>query len=239
VDQYGALADIYDEWSAFMTDDVDFYAGLASEADGPIVELAVGTGRIAVPVAKAIGRPVVGIDNSPAMLERARAAADAAGVELDLREGDMRDLDLDEPAALIYCPYRSVLHLPTWADRRRLFEAVARSLRPGGRFAWNSFVFNHKSAAASDGRARPHVGSDEIWEFIEHTPAESRIDVTVFVGRPGSDPRRITLWWTTKSEWEGLLDVAGLETEALYGWFDRRPFDEDSEEFVWVARKPG
>jgi len=181
---------------------------------------------------------VIGVDNSPAMLERARAAAEAAGVELDLREGDMRDLDLDEPAALIYCPYRSVLHLPTWADRRRLFAAVARSLRPGGRFAWNTFVFDHKRAADSDGRARPHVGSDEIWEFIEHTPAESRIDVTVFVGRPGSDPRRITLWWTTKSEWEGLLDVAALETEALYGWFDRRPFDEDSEEFVWVARKP-
>ena len=238
MDQYAALADVYDEWSAFMTDDIAFYADLAREADGPIVELAVGTGRVAVPVAQATGRPVIGIDSSAAMLERATASAETAGVELDLREGDMRDLQLDEPASLIYCPYRSVLHLPTWADRRRLFEAVARALRPGGRFAWNTFVFNHRSAAESDGRARPHVGSDEIWEFIEHTPAESRIDVTVFVGRPGSDPRRITLWWTTKSEWEGLLDVAGLETEALYGWFDRRPFDEDSEEFVWVARKP-
>ena len=47
----------------------------------------------------------------------------------------------------------------------------------------------------------------------------------------------ISLWWRTRSEWEGLLEIAGLEVEALYGWFDRRPFDESSEEFVWVARK--
>ena len=52
------------------------------------------------------------------------------------------------------------------------------------------------------------------------------------------DGPSISLWWVSRGEWEGLLDVSGLETEALYGWFDRRPFDEESREFVWVARKP-
>jgi SAM-dependent methyltransferase len=238
VDEYAAFADIYEEWSAPMTDDVAFYVELAREADGPVVELAVGTGRVAIPVAQAIGRPVIGIDTSPAMLLKAREGAHATGVELDLREGDMRELSLEEPAALIYCPYRSLLHLSTWTDRRHLFERISSSLAPGGRFAWNVFVFNHASAAAIDGRARRHQGSDQIWELIEHAPAESRIDITVFAGRPGDQPRSITLWWTTKTEWEGLIDVSGLETEALYGWFDRRPFDDDSKEFVWVARKP-
>ena len=134
----------------------------------------------------------------------------------------------DEPAALIYCPYRSLLHLPTWSDRRRTFERIAAALQPGGQFAWNTFVFNHHRAAEIDGRARRHLGSDELWELIEHTPADSRIDITVFTGQPGSEPRRITLWWTTKSEWEGLLGVSGLETEALYGWFDGRPFEGGS-----------
>jgi SAM-dependent methyltransferase len=240
VDPYAAFADIYEEWSApMMTEDVPFYVELAREARGPVVELAVGTGRVAVPVAQAIGRPVIGIDVSAAMLAKAREAAAAAGVELDLREGDMRELSLDEPAALIYCPYRSILHLPTWTDRRRLFVRVSDSLKPGGRFAWNTFVFNHASAAEIDGRARRHLGSDEIWELIEHSPADSRVDITVFMGRPGDQPRRITLWWTTKSEWEGLLEVSGLEIEALYGWFDKRPFDDEAREFVWVARKPG
>jgi ubiquinone/menaquinone biosynthesis C-methylase UbiE len=101
-----AFANRYDEWAAHMTADVAFYVDLARRADGPLVELAVGNGRVAIPVALATGRPVIGVDTSPAMLEQARAGAADAGVELDLRAADMRDLALDEPAALIYCPFR-------------------------------------------------------------------------------------------------------------------------------------
>src|SRR5690349_22085677 len=97
-----AFADRYEEWSAAMTADVPFYVGLAREADGPLVELAVGNGRVAIPVAQATGRRVIGIDSSPAMLARARERALEEGVELDLREGDMRELELEEPAGLIY-----------------------------------------------------------------------------------------------------------------------------------------
>jgi SAM-dependent methyltransferase len=238
MDVYAPFAEIYEEWSAPMTDDVPFYVELAEAADGPVVELAVGTGRVAVPVAKAIGRQVVGIDRSPAMLEKARAAAEAAGVDLELREGDMRELSLDEPAALVYCPYRSLLHLPTWADRRKVFERVAASLAPGGRFAWNAFVFDPHIAVRMDGVARPHLDSERLWEYVAHHPEDNRIDVTAYIGEPGQGSRDLQLWWLTKSEWEGLIDVAGLEVEALYGWFDKQPFDDESREFVWVARKP-
>src|SRR5206468_5846176 len=111
---YEAYAAIYDDWASHMTEDVAFYVELAREADGPVVELAVGNGRVAIPVAQAIGRPMLGIDSSPAMLEQARERAAEAGVELGLREQDMRDFTLDEPAALVYCPFRGLLHLPTW-----------------------------------------------------------------------------------------------------------------------------
>ena len=155
-----AFARRYDEWSAHMTEDVAFYVELAREADGPLVELAIGNGRVAIPIAQATGRSVIGIDSSPAMLEQARARAAVAGVELNLREGDMRELTLDEQAALIYCPSRALLHLPTWADRRRTFERVAASLRPGGRFAWNAFAFDHQIAArwtdSTKTNAAPH-----------------------------------------------------------------------------------
>jgi SAM-dependent methyltransferase len=238
VDPYAPFAEIYEEWSAPMTEDVDFYVELAREADGPVVELAVGTGRVAVPVAKAIGGPVIGLDRSPAMLEKARAAAEQAGVGLELREGDMRDFELDEPAALVYCPYRSLLHLPTWADRRRVFERVAASLASGGRFAWNAFVFDPHIAVRMDGVARPHLDSETLWEYVAHHPEDNRIDITAYVGEPGLGRRDLQLWWLTRSEWEGLIDVAGLEVEALYGWFDRSPFDDESREFVWIARKP-
>src|SRR5665213_3717866 len=127
---YDAWADRYGDWSPSFTADVPFYVGLARDADGPLVELAVGTGRVAIPVAQATGKRVIGIDSSPAMLAQARVRAVEEGVELDLREGDIRELEIEEPAALIYCPGRSLLHLPTWADRRRCFERVAASLRP-------------------------------------------------------------------------------------------------------------
>src|SRR5947207_10283158 len=149
---YDGWADRYGDWSSSSAADVPFYVGLASDADGLLVELAVGTGRVAIPVAQATGRRVIGIDSSPAMLAQARLRAAEEGVQLDLREGDIRELELEEPAALICCPGRSLLHLPTWADRRRCFERVAASLLPNGRFAWNAFAFDHHVAAAIDGQ---------------------------------------------------------------------------------------
>jgi len=222
-----AFARRYDEWSAQMTGDVPFYVGLAREADGPLVELAVGNGRVAIPVAQATGRPVTGIDTWPAMVEQARVRAAEAGVELDLREGDMREFTLDEPAALIYCPFRALLHLPTWADRRRTFERVADSLRPGGRFAWNAFAFHHQVAACLDGQDQ----DEPVPHTTRYAVGDNRIDIVLDNGATSS------LWWATKNEWLGLLDVAGLEVEALFGGFDSQPFDENSGEYVFVARR--
>ena len=220
-----AFATNYERWAADMTEDVPFYVELAREADGPVVELAVGTGRVAIPVARAIGRRVVGIDSSPAMLEQAR---DAGGDLLDLRLGDMRDLELEEPAALVYCPFRALLHLPTWTDRRRVFERVAAGLLPGGRFAWNVFAFDHAIAARLDGLRQ----EEPIPHTLRYAVGDSRIDIVLDSGEASS------LWWGTRNEWLGLVDVAGLEVEALYGWFDRRPYDDESREMVWIGRKP-
>ena len=215
----------YDEWAAGMTEDVPFYVSLAADIDGPLVELAIGNGRVAIPVALATGRTVIGIDSSPAMLAQAHTAAAEAGVALDLREGDMRDLELDEPAGLIYCPYRALLHLRTWADRRRVFERVAGSLRPGGKFAWNAFAFDHHVAARLGGQHQ----DKPVPHSVHYDIADNRIDLRLDDGGTSS------LWWATKNEWLGLLDVAGLDLEALYGDFDRSPLDDRSREYVFVA----
>jgi SAM-dependent methyltransferase len=237
--EYDPFAEIYDEWSEHMTEDVAFYVDLAREADGPIVELAVGNGRVAIPVARETGRKVIGIDLSPAMLAQARERADAEGVELELRQGDMRDLELEEPAGLIYSPFRALLHMSSWQDRRHVFELVAAALRPGGRFAWNAFVFDPLIAARLSGEGvRQHAENSRIWERSEYDPTDSRIDVTAWVGQPGEGERRLSLWWVNRSEWEGLIEVAGLEVEALYGDFDRRPLGKEDREFIWVVRKP-
>src|ERR671913_766340 len=168
-----AFANHYEDWSAHMTADISFYVQLARAAEGPLVELAVGNGRVAIPVAQATGQRVIGIDTSPAMLAQARARAAAAGVELDLRDGDMRELVLEEPAALIYCPFRALLHLPTWADRRGTFERVAASLQPDGRFAWNAFAFDHRLATRLDGQREEHP----VPHTNVYSVGENRIDM--------------------------------------------------------------
>jgi len=128
--------------------------------------------------------------------------------------------------ALIYCPFRALLHLPTWADRRRTFERVAASLLRGGRFAWNAYAFDHKVAARLDGKHQdkpvPHT--------ISYAVGDNRVDITLESGATSS------LWWATKNEWLGLIDVAGLKLEALHGGFAGEPFDENSREYVFVAR---
>jgi SAM-dependent methyltransferase len=228
VSWYETHAADYETWSAHMTADIAFYVELARVAAGPLVELAVGNGRVAIPVAQATSRPVIGIDSSPAMLAQARIRAARAGVDLDLRIGDMRDLDLGEPAALIYCPFRALLHLPTWADRRRTFERVAAALAPGGRFAWNAIAFDHRIAAQLDGRHRSAPGP----HTVRYSIGDNRIDL---IRDDGATSR---LWWATKNEWLGLLDVSGLELETLHGGFAGEPFTDDSGEYVFVARRP-
>jgi len=228
---YDTWAERYDERPTGVSADVSFYVALARDADGPLVELAVGTGRVAIPIAQATGRRVLGIDSSRAMLAQARARALEEGVELDLREGDIRDLEIEEPAALIYCPGRSLLHLPTWADRRRCFERVAASLRPGGRFAWNAFALDHQVAAASDGKHSDPTPGLPVPHTVHYSVGDNRVDITLDEGETGS------LWWATKNEWLGLLDVSGLRLEALYGGFAGEPLDDDSREYVFVARR--
>jgi SAM-dependent methyltransferase len=201
-----------------MPDDVEWYASLARDAAEPIVELAGGTGRVAITVARDTGERVIGIDRSRAMLALARRRS--GGLALELRDGDMLDLELDEPVELIICPGRSLMHVRTWADKRRLFEHVAAALRPGGRFAWNVFAYSAAVAVENERRGE-----------IRNIPADNRIDLLWDAGV-------IPLWWMTRAEQEGLLEVAGLEVDALYGGFNREPYDETALEMVWVARKP-
>lgn len=225
---YDAWAPVYDAWAADMTEDVRFYVELAREARGDtIVELAVGTGRVAIPVARETGKRVIGIDSSPAMMEVARERSE--GLRLELRLGDMRDFEVDEPVDLVICPFRSLLHLPTWRDKLRVFERAAAALRPGGRFAFNAFAFSHHVAAELDGKTMDQHG---VVHTLHYAPADNRTDIE------RADGTTISLWWATRSEWDGLVQTSGLETETVYGWFDKRPLDDDSPEYVWIARKP-
>ncbi|HEY8819291.1 MAG TPA: class I SAM-dependent methyltransferase, partial [Candidatus Limnocylindrales bacterium] len=130
-----ALARLYDLDLVDEPGDLDLYLALADRADGPILELAVGTGRLAVPLAEA-GHTVTGVDLDPAMLDRARARAKGShgGERLTLVEADIVGLHLPDAGryALAFIALNSLLILPTRNAQRAALRALADHLAPGG-----------------------------------------------------------------------------------------------------------
>jgi SAM-dependent methyltransferase len=149
---YDRIAAIYDPWSRSVTEDIGFYVEQALASGGPVVELAVGTGRIAVPIAQA-GISVIGIDASPEMLGVARAAAESAGVAdlVDLRLGDLRDPPVPERVPLVLCPFRTLLHMETEDEKLRAVRAARGLLEPDGLFAFDVFSPSREDISETDG----------------------------------------------------------------------------------------
>src|SRR5438477_4842263 len=150
---YDAIARLYDPWSRSVTEDVGFYVEEAVASGGPVVELGVGTGRIAVPVAEA-GVRVIGIDSSAAMLQVCAERAAAAGVaaRLDLRLGDLRDPPVHERVALVTCPFRAYLHLADDEERRAALRRARELLVPGGRLVFDVFTPGADDVETTHGR---------------------------------------------------------------------------------------
>jgi SAM-dependent methyltransferase len=233
VDPYAPFADIYEEWSAPMTEDVPFYVELAREADGPVVELAVGTGRIAIPIVRS-GIRVIGVDSSPGMLAVARAAAEEAGVAdlLDLRLGDFRDPPVTERVPLVLCPFRSLLHMETEEEKLRALRAARTLLQPDGYFVFDVFAPSREDIEETDGRwleREPGIFERADWDEGSRT-------LSLSVRSDDGSAITFGLHWLSAPEWLRLLDEAELEVEALFGWFDGRPY-EDEEDMVFVTRR--
>jgi SAM-dependent methyltransferase len=235
---YDPIAHIYDPWSRSVVEDVEFYVAEARKAvgragGGRIVELGVGTGRIAIPIAEA-GVHVIGVDSSAGMLEVCRARAEEAGVAelLDLRIGDLRDPPVDERVPLVACPFRAYLHMETDADRRAALAAAHRLLLPGGLLAFDVFTPAPDDIAATNGRWIEREPG--IWERADWDEEERRLSLSV---RDNERFSTMTLAWISAAEWRALLEESGFEIEACYGWFDRGPF-KGGEDSIWLARRP-
>jgi SAM-dependent methyltransferase len=230
VSVYDAIARLYDPWSVSVVEDVDFYVEEALASGGPVLELGVGTGRIAVPTARA-GVPVIGVDSSPGMLEVARERARESGVAIDLRLGDFRDPPVEDPVGLVTVPFRSLLHLQTDPDRRRALRAIHGLLADGGRFVFDVFCPGAEDIAET--HARWLEREPGIFERAEWDEAEQQLTLHVRGRGTGAELR---LAWLSVGQWRELLGSEGFVVESLYGWFDRRPWD-DHEDSIWVCRR--
>ncbi len=269
--QYDHFADIYGVWTETASStraNLPFYVDAYLAAQGPVVELGVGDGRIAVRAATR-GCRVIGVDASTAMLDLCRARATRAGVadRVDLRRADFRDFTLREPADLIALPYHSIGHLTTVDDKRRALQQVFAQLRPGGRFIFDDFLMtpallthmrhvqlramypsSSSSPTPSPGASTSRSPEQDTLLWVTSLVDESSQSFTVVTweDRLQADGRldtrryrRLHLSWLLPAQARQLLADTGFEVEACYGDFQRTPFaDTTAVEQVWVARKP-
>jgi SAM-dependent methyltransferase len=198
-----------------------------------VLEVGVGSGRVAVPTALA-GVPVVGVDTSAAMLDLARRRAAPHGLSLTLVRADMRDLPALGTFPLVTVPFRAFLHLRDDGERLAVLRALHDRLDPGGTLAFDVFHPDRLDIAETQGHwieREPGIEERALWD-----EAARRLNLAV---RADNVCAEMELWWVDPDGWRTLLDEAGYDPIRAYGWFDRRPLEPGATDSVWLADRPG
>lgn len=226
---------------------IDWFRGLAQMTGGPVLELGVGTGRVAIPLAKD-GREVVGLDRSPAMLARAARNAKAARAKLTLVEGDMRSFSLERTFALVTIPFNTFLML-TPDERWACLARCREHLGANGRLAIDVFQPDPGVIAGLDGGVREEwrrTDPDTGRPVTKFSATRGNIDAVTFRwwydeeladGTVKRITREATLHYLYRGEAELLFPDAGLEIESFHGDYDGSPVTGSSPKLLLVLRR--
>jgi SAM-dependent methyltransferase len=233
-DQYAGIAEIYDAWCLEVQEDIGFYVGMALGTETKVVELAAGTGRIAIPLALS-GYDVIAVDRSEAMLDllHAKAAEAGAAERIDVRVGDLTAPGIEGRYDRVLVPFRSLLHLATDEERLAAFRAMHELLTPDGYLAFDVFsptpaditathrVWHHRDSGAKE-RAdwnRP--------DGTTHVEVEMRGRTTTLILHPLPAKR-----------WLELVEEAGFEVITTWGGFDGEKVRGDGTGDLVVVAQP-
>jgi SAM-dependent methyltransferase len=236
--------------------DVGFYVEEARSTPRDVLELGCGTGRVLIPVAR-LGKHIVGVDASPAMLAQARARLERE--PLDVRErvtlvpADMRELDLSTRFSLIMIPFRPFQHLLSIDDQLATLESAQRHLEPGGRLAFDVFnpslrhLMDEKRAeeredtaetSLPDGRTFTRTGRVAATHIVDQY---SEAELIYYVRNTDGSTERLVhafyMRWFWRYEVEHLLARTGFRLAAVYGDFDRSQLTDESPEMIFIAER--
>lgn len=238
--------------------DVPFYLELAHRHSGPVLELGCGTGRVALPLARA-GSRITGLDLSEPMLDRLRLKLSAETADVRDRvtvvSGGMTDFQFSERFDLVLSPFRAFQHIMEPALQRRCLERIAAHLTPGGRFVFNAF--NPDLKYIVDAMSLP-----ACWQQVNEAADPDAGEIIRRYVQLRPDPRRqvhqlgwkyeiydrserlrethverMEMRWLYRWEAEYLLELCGLEITEAYGGYDRRPLDDRAGELIYVCKR--
>jgi SAM-dependent methyltransferase len=249
-----ALARLYDLDLTDDPGDLDLYLALADRADGPVLELAVGTGRLAIPLAEA-GHLVTGVDLDAAMLDRARrrAAGTASADRLTLVEADLVGLRLSDAGrfGLAFIALTSLLVLPSRAAQQAALQALADHLAPGGLAVVDIWLPDAEDLARFDGRIMlewprldPETGAivTKTGSALHDAAAAAVTLTTIFEEGGQGGPsrrwiRRDRLRLVSADELREFAERAGLVVELMAGTYELGLLGPGSERAILVALK--
>jgi len=252
MDDYDSYARFYDLDLGDMDADLLMIQQYAVRCGSPILELACGTGRVLLPLARQ-GYDVTGVDVSEAMLAVARRKVAAEGLEkrVTLVHQDMRELALDGRFNLAFVAVNSFMHLLTTDDQMAALGGVRQHLQPGGLLLLD--LFNPDLGRLLDARGQVYL--DKVFtdpgtghslmrfstQRVELSKQTLRVSYIVDeLDEEGGVRRTLfpySIRYLFRSELELLLRQAGFAVEAIYGSYDLDEFDDDSEKMIAVARR--
>jgi SAM-dependent methyltransferase len=243
MDQYGPetygerVADVYDEWyrPPNTRGEVALLTDLAT--GGPALELGIGTGRVALPLA-ANGVEVHGLDSSPRMIEQLRLKP--GGDRIPVVVGDMAEVPVEGHFSLVYVVFNTFFMLTSQDAQVRCFRNVAAHLPAGGRFVIHAFVPDTSRIERGHDLGVREVGIDRVrLDATIYDSAAQRLDTTqVRITEQGVRFVHAKLRFAFPPELDLMAQLAGLQLESRWGSFDCQPFDAGSAFAVSVFRRP-
>jgi SAM-dependent methyltransferase len=241
----------YDLFYGERDDDLQMYRDFALAADGPILEVGCGTGRVLIPLA--LDRyHVTGLEVSEAMLAAARAKTSAAqvGDRVTLIQGDMRDFEIPARFGLAFIPINTFMHCYDTSQQLACLRCIHRHLRPGGQLVVDVYQPDPQTLLESDGRLvsegtlhDPETGHTVQRFFTRRLDMASQTQHLTFIideiGPAGEVHRSLfpfCMRFVYRYEMELLLHATGYSLEEVYGSYELEPFDSSSEKMIFVAR---
>ena len=237
----------YDLINQVVVQDIPFYCDEAKKADGAVLEVACGTGRLTIPIAQS-GVEIVGLDRSTSMLAHARSKAEAAGVKIEWVEADCRQFELGRKFGLIFMAFNSLQHLHDHESLRAFFAQVRKHLAKGGRFIFDAFNPSLTILARDSQKRNPlHVyedpdggGTITLEENSVYDDAAQVNRIKWYFSRPGAQDFRLEaldMRCFFPQELDMLVESNGFKLEAKYGNFERKPFASGDPKQVVVAKE--
>lgn len=254
-DSFEDIGQLYDHVGAYSARaDIGFYVDEAKRTEGKILEIASGTGRVLLPIARA-GKKITGVELSRKMIERCRERVamepDDVRGRITLVEADMRDFSVEDRFSLAIIPFRPMQHLMTIEDQLSCLDAIRRHLVPGGRLIFD--VFNPDlarigSPPADEMNDTPETPLPDGSSFrrnarmvaVHRIDQVNDVELIYYLTFPdGTTARRVHAFgmrWYMRPELEHLVARSGFTLDTIYGNFDRSPLTDVSPEMVVVAR---